>query len=828
MPTNEVGLRVVLEAQVAEARHNVDAFAGQMRDMATTAVTAARDTARGLSTLNTASTMTAQGLSDMVRQQNIAAQALRTTLSPAINTNGNAIQFLVAQARAGQISYGNLGDAAMRAGAAISRGTTNASSSANRSANTLQNLGRVASDLPFGFIAIQNNLDPLFESFRRLSAETGSAGKALKALGASLIGPAGIALAFTAVTSTMTFLIQKYGSLSNALTVLNPFIDLATKNTILFNKAQVDGAKQIGPNIAQLMLLYKATQDTTLSMDERRKVVDKLQEQYPETFKNLSDEAILTGRAAAGYDKLREALLAQATIRASQDLIGAQIAKVIQLGLETENTKKKIADIQKQIGNQANTNGTNKTSAQYTALAVLSADTLRNTDKTAEAQTTINQILDQQLALVKKFGVTNTLQIDPKKFKSAAEVTAELNKALSDLDTRAKLSGDSAKSLAQDKIQVLTKAFDAIQQEGSPAAQGALVSIGAQMKALQPIADATTKHVKTVSEIMKTLSADLDVVNSKDSNLGLSPDATKVEQIKALEKAFTDLTKIGLSPTSAQVTDISNRIANLNNQIIGTTTVTSQLAKQMAQPIVTVAPGKKLQTPEEFAKTLGLDNFQSALKFDVHIQPNYIYETTPGLIKPIAQAQAEFNAGVADFTVKASKQITDAMAAINALVQSAPADAVSSLADTVGKALTGGNIGDALSGFVDTISSFLTQMGKLLIVQGFAVEAFKTSLASLQGIGAIAAGAALIAASAAFKSLAGKGVTSYATGGVVTSPQLALIGDNPARKEAVVPSELWDKMGGGLGSDMVLTTKIKGSDLLVAVQRAGREFNRFN
>ena len=46
-------------------------------------------------------------------------------------------------------------------------------------------------DAPFGFIGIQNNLNPLLESFQRLKAETGSTGGAFKALSKSLLGPAG-------------------------------------------------------------------------------------------------------------------------------------------------------------------------------------------------------------------------------------------------------------------------------------------------------------------------------------------------------------------------------------------------------------------------------------------------------------------------------------------------------------------------------------------------------------------------------------------------------------------------------------------------------------
>jgi hypothetical protein len=67
--------------------------------------------------------------------------------------------------------------------------------------NALSNLSRVAQDAPYGFIGIANNLNPLLESFQRLSKESGSSAKALQSMVASLTGPAGIGLALGVVSS---------------------------------------------------------------------------------------------------------------------------------------------------------------------------------------------------------------------------------------------------------------------------------------------------------------------------------------------------------------------------------------------------------------------------------------------------------------------------------------------------------------------------------------------------------------------------------------------------------------------------------------------------
>ena len=76
-------------------------------------------------------------------------------------------------------------------------------SSTNQSTLALTNLGRVVQDAPFGFLGIANNLNPLLESFQRLKATTGSTGGALSALKGALMGPAGIGIALSAVSSLL-------------------------------------------------------------------------------------------------------------------------------------------------------------------------------------------------------------------------------------------------------------------------------------------------------------------------------------------------------------------------------------------------------------------------------------------------------------------------------------------------------------------------------------------------------------------------------------------------------------------------------------------------
>ena len=73
----------------------------------------------------------------------------------------------------------------------------------NKAAYALNDLSRIAQDAPYGFIGIQNNINPLLESFQRLKAESGSTGGALKSMASALGGPAGLGLAVGVASALM-------------------------------------------------------------------------------------------------------------------------------------------------------------------------------------------------------------------------------------------------------------------------------------------------------------------------------------------------------------------------------------------------------------------------------------------------------------------------------------------------------------------------------------------------------------------------------------------------------------------------------------------------
>ena len=71
----------------------------------------------------------------------------------------------------------------------------------NQATMALTNFSRIAQDAPYGIMGIANNLNPMVESFQRLAATEGGTKKALQAMIAGLMGPAGVGVAIGVVSS---------------------------------------------------------------------------------------------------------------------------------------------------------------------------------------------------------------------------------------------------------------------------------------------------------------------------------------------------------------------------------------------------------------------------------------------------------------------------------------------------------------------------------------------------------------------------------------------------------------------------------------------------
>jgi hypothetical protein len=222
------------------------------------------------------------------------------------------------------------------------KGLRDVAPAAQKAQNTLTGLSGVVRDLPFGFIAIQNNLPIFADSFGNLTKTSGGFKAGLKELGAALAGPAGVSFAIGAVISGITVLVQKYGSISAAITeVLN-----LTKSQRDLNVAlETATAKNIGSAESEITVLKTLTgvlTNTQLSLDARNGAYDELNKKYPGFLTNLDDEKVKTGQ-------LNNELAARLVLFTKQIQLNGQRAALEKLiGEEAEKSFKTIAQFKNQ------------------------------------------------------------------------------------------------------------------------------------------------------------------------------------------------------------------------------------------------------------------------------------------------------------------------------------------------------------------------------------------------------------------------------------------------------------------------------------------------
>lgn len=235
---------------------------------------------------------------------------------------------------------------------------TNSRATANGS-STLTQFSRIAQDAPFGIIGIGNNLTATAESFGYLSQSAGGAGNALKAVGASLLGPGGVLLAISLVTTGLTVMAQQGLTVGDVFDKLRGNFDSFAKS---MQQANAEAAKNASEQITSLNALSSVSKNVSISMDDRLLAVKELQKTYPAYFGNLSQEQILNGDLKDIIDDVTDALLAKAKAAAYSSRISKLAEEEINI---TEKIIKANKDLKKSEIEAANQR--NNTAMAYSA-----------------------------------------------------------------------------------------------------------------------------------------------------------------------------------------------------------------------------------------------------------------------------------------------------------------------------------------------------------------------------------------------------------------------------------------------------------------------------
>lgn len=322
----------------------------------------------------------------------------------------------------------------------------------------LTNLGRVASDAPFGFIAIANNIEPLIQSFQSVRKESGSVGGALKALGSSLAGPGGLLLGFTLVSSAITVAVQKYGSLGGAIDALfgkqdalNGEIRSAAESYAKYNEQlkasltiQSNAAGSVQGEISRVQALAGIVNSTTASYLQRNNALNELAKINKTYFGDLDDESVKLGKLTEAVDAYTRANVQAAISKAFESEIAATsvelskqervLGKLITRLGETATAQNKVSQTlpglaqaaeQSRVGSAA-INATQAYIQQNTAVNELR-------DRIKELNGELNKSVNSYNSITAPINAANEAQRkkaeqDKKEAEAAARLTAELNR----------------------------------------------------------------------------------------------------------------------------------------------------------------------------------------------------------------------------------------------------------------------------------------------------------------------------------------------------------------------------------------------------------------
>ena len=308
----------------------------------------------------------------------------------------------------------------------LGKGLTKGSNTAGQS---LVNLGRIAQDAPFGFIGIQNNINPLLESFGRLKAETGSTGGALKALAGSLIGAGGIGLAVSVATGLLTVLAQQ------GFFKTEKAADSAAEANKKY-KESLDGIfADVAKEVTQVTTLIAVLNSETETRGRKLAALKELKQISPEIFNGLKlEEGAVVGldNAYQNYIKNIKTVIA---VKQKQAQIESIIGKILKLEGAEQTTQAKAADkifkdLRKSVGQ-----GINQSQLFTTTIKELSDQKeLRNLNK--DLADFVSQLTELSKGVELKIDPDKEIKKTTKDVKTISDVLAKLEKEIAFLNNK--------------------------------------------------------------------------------------------------------------------------------------------------------------------------------------------------------------------------------------------------------------------------------------------------------------------------------------------------------------------------------------------------------
>lgn len=361
------------------------------------------------------------------------------------------------------------------------------------------------------FLAISNNIPMVIDEIQKLRAANEAAAKAGEAQ-VSITGKliksmfsfnTVMVLVLTAFSIWGKDITNWIGSLFTGKKRVENLTSSLKHMADAMQNARLETAKET----VKLNVLYKTATNNAKSTDERTKAIKALKKEYPEYFKNLSDEEIKLGKASKAYKEATKAITENAKARAALDKITELQKEYIELD------QKRIGSLTKQVQAQGELAKAEKYTAKVSS-TITATSTQAASQYYAATASNVNKLKDD----IKEYGD------EAERTALRQKVLAKSMENLTKYVTVDSLTGKGTNTGSEKKEFDLLKAYeesrvaliiDSRKKEEAEIREAARAELAKLQKNTTEKQRATQQYADTVYNIEAKLRRDLEKLREK-------------------------------------------------------------------------------------------------------------------------------------------------------------------------------------------------------------------------------------------------------------------------------------------------------------------------
>jgi len=321
----------------------------------------------------------------------------------------------------------------------------------------------------------------------------------------------------------------------------------------------------------------------------------------------------------------------------------------------------------------------------------------------------------------------------------------------------------------------------------------------------------STKAKETLESVLADLEKQMGDIGELEVLLGADLDS---EKFSAIEGTIKKIVEADFANSAEALQALVTQMALFKEETEKVETPLDTLKAQFKE--LEVSQGLGIMNDLEIAQQM-IVSLETALRDSILADPNFInteqFEELNALLEKLR--------GNIDTTKTSQESLNNAF------------DIGASLGDTMGQVVSAGfdsmtNSGQSFEEAVRGIFLNLIKGALSTAIANAITAAFSPASPDNIATGGAAAPIKAAGLKAAVASLFGS-IPKFARGGMTLNPTLAMIGDNPSGREAVIPFERMGsflQMAGVGSSNMNITGRIQGQDIILSQERALRQRGR--